>query len=163
MAISAQTTPGIVRTVIAGLIASLVIGMWEMVLELFLGNGLWAPVVYIAATVLRSLQQVATPVPFDLVAVILGLIGHMMNSVILAIIFWLIAPRFTSSTSGFIGAGAVYGIIVFAAMWFVVLPAIDPVMLRLNFIVFLIGHIMWGAVLGISMAGETGPEPARAT
>ncbi len=46
-------------------------------------------------------------------------------------------------------AGVIYGIAVWAAMWFVVIPLVDPLMLNLNGIVFLIGHMMWGGALGL--------------
>ena len=137
------------KTLMPGLVASVVIGMWEMVVEAIIGAGLWSPLVFIAATLMRNLQGVAVPVPFDLVAVIVGLMGHMMNSVIFGLIFtFLIAPRFRS-VSGKVAAGVVYGIVIFAMMWFVVVPLVDPVMLRLNVVVFFLGHMMWGAVLGL--------------
>ncbi len=34
-------------------------------------------------------------------------------------------------------------------MWFVVVPAIDPLMLNLNAAVFFAAHLMWGAALGV--------------
>ncbi len=41
----------------AGAVASMVMGMWEMILEALLsgGKGFWSPLVYIGATVKRSL------------------------------------------------------------------------------------------------------------
>ncbi len=152
MAVTVRETPSIPRILVAGLIASIVMGMWEMVVEQLIGNGFWAPVVYIAATVVRSLQQVAAPVPFDLVGVVLGLMGHMMNSVILGVIFALIVSRFATSVLPTVLSGMVYGVIIFAIMWFGVLPAINPVMLHLNAPVFLIGHLMWGVALGLVLA-----------
>ena len=136
------------KLLVAGLVASLVLGMWEMILEAIVGDGFWSPVVYIAATVLRGLQSVTVPVPFDLLGVILGLMGHMMNSVIFGLIFaFLIAPR-AKSLAGQIVAGVVYGVVIYLVMWFVVLPLVDPVMLSLNAFVFLLGHMMWGIALG---------------
>lgn len=140
-----------VKLLAGGLVASLVLGMWEMILEAVLasGDGFWAPVVYIAATILRDLQSVSAPVAFNLPGVILGLMGHMMNSVILGLIFaFLIAPR-VRSLIGQVVAGVIYGVVIYGVMWFVVLPLIDPVMLNLNAVVFLIGHMMWGIALGL--------------
>jgi uncharacterized membrane protein YagU involved in acid resistance len=139
------------NVIIGGIVASLVIGMWEMIVEAVLpdGAGFFGPVVAIGATVVRDLQGSSNPIPFDGVAFILGLAGHMMNSVILAAIFGLVASRFLHGGSTLVAAGAVYGIAVWAAMWFVVIPLIDPLMLNLNGLVFLIGHMMWGAALGL--------------
>ena len=46
-------------------------------------------------------------------------------------------------------AGMVYGVVIFGVMWYGVLPLIDEVMLRLNLVVFLVAHLMWGAALGL--------------
>lgn len=137
--------------IIGGIVASLVIGMWEMIVEALLpdGTGFFGPVVAIGATVVRDLQGSSNPIPFDGVAFVLGLAGHMMNSVVLAAIFGLLASRFLHGSGTLVAAGVIYGIAVWAAMWFVVLPLIDPLMLNLNGLVFLIGHMMWGGALGL--------------
>ncbi len=70
------------RVLGAGIVASIVMGMVEMIYEAVGGAGFWSPVVFIAATVLRSLQSVPIPVLFMAMAVIFGLMGHMMNSMI---------------------------------------------------------------------------------
>ena len=137
--------------IIGGIVASLIIGMWEMIVEAVLpdGAGFFGPVVAIGATVVRDLQGSSNPIPFDGVAFILGLAGHMMNSVVLAAVFGLVASRFLHEGGKLVAAGVIYGIAVWAAMWFVVIPLVDPLMLNLNGLVFLIGHMMWGGALGL--------------
>jgi len=137
--------------IIGGIVASLVIGMWEMIVEAVLpdGAGFFGPVVAIGATLVRDLQGSGNPIPFDGVAFILGLAGHMMNSVVLAAVFGLVASRFLHGGGKLVAAGVIYGIAVWAAMWFVVIPLVDPLMLNLNGLVFLIGHMMWGGALGL--------------
>jgi len=135
-----------------------------MVVEAVAGDGFWAPVVYIGATVLRGLQSVQPPVGLHLGGVVLGLMGHMMNSVILALVFSaLIARRFAGRGSLVVG-GAVYGLVVYFVMWYVVVPVVDPVMLNLNAAVFALGHIMWGAVLGrfLPAPATAAPRPSPA-
>ncbi len=34
-------------------------------------------------------------------------------------------------------------------MWFGIVPLVDPIMLKLNGLVFVISHMMWGAALGL--------------
>ncbi|MBI1802655.1 MAG: hypothetical protein HYR71_13600 [Chloroflexi bacterium] len=134
-----------------GFVAGMVMGMWQMVLEAILpnGGGFWSPLVYIAATIFRGFQTVTAPVPFDLLGVIAGLMGHMMNSIIFGLIFaGFIAPR-TRTLMGKVIAGIVYGVIIYAVMWLAVVPIFDPVMLRLNAPVFFLGHMMFGAALGL--------------
>lgn len=136
------------KVIIAGLLASIVMGMIEMMYEGTFGQGFWSPVVYIAATILRSYQSVASPVSFHLLPVIVGLMGHMMNSVILGIIFATLFSTRLASTSSKTVIGMLYGIIVFLMMWFVVVPFIDPVMLKLNPFIFAFSHVMWGGTIG---------------
>ena len=136
------------RIVVGGLIASMAMGMWEMVAEALIGQGFWAPMVYISATLLRDLQSLSGAVQFDLLPVVLGLMGHMMNSVLLTVPFVLVARRVSRSVPGLAALGAGYGVGVYVVMWFLVLPMIDPVMLQLNAIVFLAGHMMWGGAIG---------------
>ena len=138
------------RVLIPGLVASLLLGMWQMIVEALIptGAGPWSPPIYIAATILRDLQGAGSPTAFNLLGVVLGLMGHMMNSVILGLIFaFVIGPRL-STRSKKIGGGVVYGVVFFLMMWFLILPLIDPVMLNLNAAVFFLGHMMWGAALG---------------
>ncbi|MBI3537610.1 MAG: hypothetical protein HY070_08655 [Chloroflexi bacterium] len=148
------------RRVAGGLISGMVYGMWTMMVEAILNAGtnliaaFFSPVVYIAATVLGGF---ANPKffpanqlpPADPIAIVLGLMGHMMNSVIFALIFYAIINRVTTNNARIV-AGLVYGVAVFAVMWHGVLPFVDPVMLRVNFLGFLAGHMMYGIGLGVA-------------
>lgn len=154
--------------IIGGIVASIVLGMWEMVVEALLpgGAGFFGPVVAIGATLVRDLQGSANPIPFDLVAFALGLAGHMMNSLILAGAFGLVVTRVVRGTAALVVAGSIYGVLIWVVMWYVVLPLVDPLMLNLNGIAFLLGHVMWGAALGYlwSRVARTSPlaqEPIR--
>lgn len=136
------------RVLIAGLVASIAMAMIEMMYEGLFGAGLWAAPVFIAATVLRDLQTIAVPVVFSAVPVIVGIMGHMMNSIVLGFVFVMLLGRYLRSPLQGSVIGIAYALAVFFAMWLVVLPAIDPVMLKLNPYVFAISHIAWGAALG---------------
>jgi len=124
-------------------------GMVEMVYEAVAGDGFWSPVVYIAATVLRGLQSLQPPVGFLFWGVVLGRIGHMMNSVILTWIFHRAVAQRVASRGPLVLTGAIYGLIVFFVMWYVVLPPVDAVMLNLSVTIFALAHLMWGAALGL--------------
>lgn len=137
---------------ISGIVASLVLAMWEMIVEVVIpgGAGFFGPPIAIGATIVRSLQGATNPIPFDGLALVLGLMGHMMNSVVLAAIFGLLVTRLASSPGGAIGLGMAWGVVVFVATWFVVIPAVDPLMLNLNAGAFFAGHLMWGVALGFA-------------
>jgi len=141
-----------IRTVVlGGIVASLVIAMWEMVVEALIpgGAGFFGPPIAIGATIVRDLQGSSNPIPFDLPALVLGLAGHMMNSVILAGAFGFLVRGRGLSAPRLVGAGVLWGAVVFAAMWFVIVPVVDPLMLNLNAAAFLAGHLVWGAALGV--------------
>lgn len=149
---------------IGGIAASLVIAMWEMIVEAVLpdGAGFFGPPIAIGATVIRDLQGSGNPIPFDAGALLLGLAGHMMNSVILAAVFGFVVGRRGLGAVSMVGAGVAWGVIVFAAMWFVVVPAVDPLVLNLNGPAFLAGHMMWGAALGLLWARYAAPDREHA-
>jgi hypothetical protein len=132
----------------AGLIASIAMAMVEMIYEGLWGVGFWSAPVFIAATVLRGVQHVALPVAFAAWPVILGLMGHMMNSVLLGVLFVALFSSRLASRGASIVAGMAYALLVFFLMWFFVLPLIDPVMLNLNPYVFALAHLVWGMVIG---------------
>ena len=138
------------RILVAGVVASLVIAMWEMIVEAVIpdGAGFFGAPIAIGATVVRDLQGASNPIEFNAPALVAGLMGHMMNSVILGAIFGAVVARRALSTGATLMAGMVWGVAVFAAMWFVVVPAVDPLMLNLNAPAFFAGHLMWGAALG---------------
>ncbi len=138
----------------AGIVASMIMGMWEMILEAILsdGTGFWSPLVYIGATVergLQDLQGLEGTVPFDFTGVVLGLIGHMMNSMIFGVMFAFVFATRVPSLGGKLVAGMAYGTIIYVVMWWVILPWIDPVMNDLNGFVFFLAHLMWGASLAL--------------
>jgi len=142
------------KILIVGLIASIAMAMIEMVYEGFFGAGFWSAPVFIAATVLRDLQSVVLPVVFSAVPVLIGLIGHMMNSVILGLLFVMLFKGRATTRVASIGYGIGYALAIFFLMWFFVLPLIDPVMLVLSPYIFALSHVVWGAVLG-AMVFET--------
>ncbi len=148
------------RVILAGLIASMVMGMVAMIYEAVAGAGFWAPVVFISATVLRDLQSVSIPVPFLAIPVILGLMGHMMNSVILGILYSnTISQRFRGLLTGGL-AGGMFGLMVFAVMWVGILPVIDPVMLHLSAAAFAVAHLIWGGAIGLALNWGTSETTA---
>lgn len=140
------------KVLMAGLVASVAMAMVEMLYEGMFGAGFWSAPVFIAATVLRSVQSVALPVVFSATPVALGLIGHMMNSMVLGVVFALLLGKQSVSRIVSMTVGVAYGLSVFVLMWFVVLPLIDPVMLNLNPYVFAMAHVVWGAVLGLAIS-----------
>lgn len=140
------------KILFAGVGAGLLMAMLEMVYEGIWGIGFWAAPVAIAALLMRGLQALTPPIPFLFVPAMLGMMIHLVNSVVLGLVFSLgIAPHFAGSARA-AAAGALYGLAIFLFMWFIALPIVDPLMLALNAPVFLSAHLLWGGALGFFIA-----------
>jgi len=141
-----------IRTVLnwalPGLIAGLVFAMWAMFVGLFTST-LWAPPQGIA-------QSIGIGSPghnFQLVPFVAGLIGHMMNSIVLGVIFVAIARTLRLQSYAAVVGGMVYGVIVYAAMYWVllrgVLSSTSASFLSANpEWSWIAAHLMFGVVLG---------------
>ncbi len=150
------------ETLAVGIVAGMIYGMMEMVIEAVIGHGFWSPLRYIASVFTLGTN---TDPSFSLLPVFIGLMGHMMNSVIVGLIFALWISRITSNGIGLIVTGMVYAAAVFFLMWFVILPVIDPAMKLVNGVGFLFSHLMYGLVLGAGIGWIRGTvvlRPAQA-
>ncbi len=141
-----SSKPSITRgVIIGGMVASMMMGMWEMVLEAALsdGTGFWSPLIFIGATIIRGAQDLSVaagtlPVGADFdsftnfISAVFGLMGHMMNSMLFGLMFAIVVSARRPAFVTQIMAGMAYGAMIFVVMWWVILPWIDPVMNSLN-------------------------------
>ncbi len=141
-----------IRAGAAGIIASLPLAMWLMIAGIF-ASTLWAPPQGIAQAVGIGHQGH----DFQLVPFVLGLMGHLTNATILGLIFLGIATVLNLRGLGTVVGGAIYGIVAYTIIYWVALRGFlsgtsgsflssDPQW------VFIIGHLMFGAVLGLLFA-----------
>jgi hypothetical protein len=137
------------RYLAVGLVAGIGYGMMEMVIEAVIGKGLWSPLRYIASVF--TLGKDTDP-SFALIPVVVGLMGHMMNSVIFGVVFSLWISRLASGLLGLAVLGMVYAAAIFIAMWYAVLPVIDPAMLLVNGPGFFASHLIYGLLLGVGVS-----------
>jgi hypothetical protein len=141
-------TRRVLNWALPGLIAGLVFAMWAMFVGLFTST-LWAPPQGIA-------QSIGIGSPghnFQLVPFVAGLIGHMMNSILIGVIFVAIGRALRLESYAAVVGGMVYGVIVYGAMYWVLLRGV----LSLTSASFLsanpewswvAAHLMFGVVLG---------------
>ena len=140
------------RWILPGLLAGLVFAMWAMVVGLFTSD-LWAPPQGIAQSIGIGAQgHDFQPVPF-----VAGLMGHMMNSVILGIVFIAIARALHLRLVTSVVGGMVYGLIVYGAMYWVLLRGLLA-STSASFLSanpewsWVAAHLMFGVVLGALVA-----------
>jgi hypothetical protein len=141
-------TRTVLNWALPGLIAGLVFAMWAMVVGLFTST-LWAPPQGIA----QSIGIGTAGHDFQLVPLLVGLMGHMMNSIVLGAIFIAIARAIRLHGIPALAGGMVYGVIVYAAMYWVllrgVLSSTSASFLSANpEWSWIAAHLMFGVVLG---------------
>src|SRR5215472_18719357 len=117
------------RSLLVAVAAGLGFAMTEMVIEAVSGKGFWAPLRFIVSILTRGKD---TDPSFSLVPVIVGVAGHMIESVVLGLVFIVLAGRITHSAIGLALTGIVYGAVLFTGSWFVVLRLVDSAMLLLH-------------------------------
>lgn len=141
-----------VRAGAGGLIAGLVFAMWAMIAGIFTSN-LWAPPQGIG----QALGIGHPGHDFQIVPFIVGLMGHMMNSIIFGLIFLAIAVALKLRGVAAVVAGMMYGIVVYVAMYWVLLRNLlsgtSGSFLSANpEWSWILAHLMFGAVLGLLFA-----------
>jgi hypothetical protein len=138
--------------VLPGLIAGIVFAMWAMMVGLFTST-LWAPPQGIA----QSLGIGSQGHDFELIPFLAGMMGHMMNSVVIGIVFILIARAVHLRGVGALIGGMVYGVAVYAAMFWVLLRGLLA-STSASFLSanpewsWVAAHLMYGVVLGALVA-----------
>ena len=129
-----------------GIIGSVVMGMFAMVVALMMQGDFWMPLKGIAAT---FLGEAAMQPGFAAGPILVGAIFHMMNGAWLGALFGLITPRLSLTWS--IVAGLVFGFVeALGALW-VVVPLVNPVMAKMISLdaPWIIEHLLFGLVLGL--------------
>ena len=135
----------------AGIIAGAVFLVMEMVLVATIGGGsLWGPPRMMAAIVMGK-DVLPPPATFALNIVIVAMIVHFALSIIYGFILgWLIRKM---SMGRAIGAGVVFGLVIYFINFYGIAPVIFPWFeMAQNWITF-ISHVVFGAVLGWAYKG----------
>jgi hypothetical protein len=143
-----SSTRTVLNWILPGVIAGLVFAMWAMVVGLFTST-LWAPPQGIA----QSIGIGSSGHDFQLVPILVGLMGHMMNSILLGVLFIAIARAIRLHGPAAVVGGMVYGVIVYVGMYWVVLRGVlgstSASFLSANpEWSWIAAHLMFGVVLG---------------
>jgi len=141
-------TRTVLNWILPGLIAGLVFAMWAMVVGLFTST-LSAPPQGIG----QSIGIGSAGHNFQLVPLVVGLMGHMMNSIVLGVIFIAVANATRLRGPAVVVGGMVYGVVVYVAMYWVLLRGIlsstSGSFLSANpEWSWIAAHLMFGVVLG---------------
>lgn len=140
--------------VIGGIVGGMAMGMWMMLYYFASDRGFWSPLGYIGHFFLRDADITSTG------QVIVGLVVHMMMSMVLGAAIALTFARVNRLTS--MMRGVVVGLVVWVVMQYVVLNIFDDVAFE-GFVqwAFAVGHVLFGAMLGL-VAGQSEEAAIRA-
>lgn len=132
---------------IGGLVAGLVFVMMEMALVPTVGGGeLWGPPRMMGAIVLGS-SALPPPATFDAGIVMVGMLVHFALSAVLGAVFAAAAVKLKLSGVMTIGAGAVFGLIVYFVNFYG-FTSIWPWFAMARNWITIASHLVFGAVLG---------------
>ncbi len=135
---------------LAGLAGGLVMAVVAALISASMGQDIWHESKRIAAIVYGPSALAASG--FDLGPVLTGSLIHLLVSALLGAIFGIVTRRWLHLTSDFgtpVMAGLVYGLLIWMAAYFVVLPLLNPALLDVYTPAFIIQHVAYGVVLGL--------------
>ncbi len=147
-----ETATNRLLRLVPGLVAGMAFAMWAMVVGIFVSK-LWAPPQGIA----QSIGIGSQGWDFQFVPFVLGIMGHMMNSIIIGLVFLAVAAALRLRGALLIVAGMMYGVVVYLVMYYPILRGI----LSNNSGSFLtsnpewswvLAHVMYGMILGLLLA-----------
>jgi hypothetical protein len=147
-----ETSADRLLRLVPGLAAGMAFAMWAMFVGIF-ASKLWAPPQGIA----QSVGIGAQGWDFQIVPSILGIMGHMMNSIIIGLVFLAIAAALRLRGVVLVVAGMMYGVLVYLVMYYPVLRAILSNTSG-SFLTsnpewsWVLGHVMYGLILGLLLA-----------
>lgn len=154
----------------AGVVASLAMAMYAMIAAWEKGTGFFTPLYHIASlwaspdAMMASMKAAMAGSDFHFLfgAAVLGAMIHMMTGAMYGAVFGLVVSRLDLKFGMLVGAGAVYGALVFVISAFIGLPVAAAVfgsgdqithMAKLaGWGVFFVEHVIYGLVLGILVA-----------
>ncbi len=129
--------------ILAGAVAAAVMALFAMIVAAATGNGFLRPMKLIAAVFLGGQAAMTGGAG----AVILGLAIHMAFGIGFGLIFAALLPRDWNAGVE-LGAGLVYGVVVFLLMTYIVVPWSNPFMaVRIQHGWFFLYHLAFGATL----------------
>jgi hypothetical protein len=148
------------RGALAGMGGGVIMAMWSMIVLWLAGTGFWSPLNLIANTLWRGAPLGAE---FSGSALVLGLVLHMMMSMVLGMAFAVgvrTVRQLAASTTTLTITGMVFGLGVWAVMQYGIWPAIDAAAApKFTPWVFALGHLMFGGDRAADRC-EPGQAPA---
>jgi hypothetical protein len=139
------------KSAAAGVVGGLAMALSWNIGSALSGRGFWTPINTVGTTMPAG-EAIATT--FGAVS-ITGAFLHALTSMCWGIVFGvflgLVVPHFARSQSRSVLAGLGFGVGVFVIMGLIVGPLLNPAVTSINWVNYFIGHLVFGAVTGLSL------------
>jgi uncharacterized membrane protein YagU involved in acid resistance len=144
---------------LGGMLGGAMMAMWSMIVLWLTGVGFWTPLNLIAHTVWRGAPLDAT---FSWGGLVVGMVVHLMVAMLLGVVFAVVGGRYLASRMGLLGAGMVYGVVVWLLTQYVLWPLVDDAAAQaFTPWVFAVGHLLYGATTAMVVAPALAGGGAR--
>ncbi len=149
---------------VGGIISGIIMGLVSMILFVALRIGsFWQPMYLIAAVVNQEWGMLQR---FDIGPLVVRMVIHLAVSLILGAVWAWIISQTAVRQAALVILSLVAFVIVWAVAQFIILPAIDPMLIRVFPLwLWLVAHAVYGLVLGLyltwrwSTAAVAAPAP----
>ncbi|MBX7501684.1 hypothetical protein K3181_09540 [Qipengyuania sp. YG27] len=140
--------------IVGGLVAGLIFVLVEMILVPTVGGGsAFGPPRMIAAIAMGE-EVLPPPATFDAGIFTVGMLVHFALSAVLGVIFALFINRFQRVFAAKIGAGLVFGLLVYLVNFYG-LTALYPWFEMARNAITIVAHLIFGGVLGWWMSAKS--------
>lgn len=151
-----KTALGFKPVVISGILAGIAFLMTEMMMLAMAGQSPFGPPRMMAAIAMGK-DVLPPPATFDFGIMMVAMIVHMMFSIIFAVVFGIIYKMFGRSLGTAVLLGAVFGLAMYF-LNFYVMTAVWPWFEMARGMISIVGHVIFGAVLGWAYHKFSGVE-----
>lgn len=135
---------GVIDGLVGGLIGGIVMGLVAMMITFIMGKGPFWPLALIG----HAFQPATATPSQDMGTILLGMIYHLLLSMVLGVILAYIAPYLPTVLPLWVW-GMIYAAVVWIIDYIGLLNLLDPTMASLmNPWLFLIVHLIFGGALG---------------
>ena len=142
--------------VTAGILAGIAFLMAEMILLAMSGQSPFGPPRMMAAMAMGK-DVLPPPATFDFVIMMVAMMVHIVLSIMSAFVFGLIYSRMGRSLPMALLLGAVFGLIMYFVAFYLA-TAIWPWFEMARGMISIVGHVIYGAVLGWAFHKWSGAE-----
>jgi hypothetical protein len=139
------------KSAAAGVVGGLAMALSWNIGSALAGRGFWTPLNTVGTTMPGGDTIATTFGAYTITGAFLHLLTSMCWGVVFGAFLGLVLPHFARNRGRSILAGLGFGVGVFVIMGLIVGPLLNPAIMSINWVNYFIGHLVFGAVTGLSL------------